>query len=139
EVLTSIVPRYEVDEPDDANYAADLERIALAVRTATGNKRTKLHAALEETAFLVGRNAANGEEVWSLPSELYEPTETLTTFLEGNPDAWFLVDDCVPYVDCWRAVGLRNEIAIDRRKPDNRGYVVSASYHGWHRRGRDRF
>ena len=65
-----------------------------------------------------------------MPSELYEPTETLTTFLAGNPDAWFLADECVPYADCWREVGLRDEISIDRRKPDNRGYVVSASHHG---------
>ena len=70
--------------------------------------------------------------------QLYEPTETLTTFLAGNPDAWFLADECVPYADCWREVGLRDEISIDRRKPDNRGYVVSASHHGSHRRGRDR-
>ena len=85
EVLTSIVPRYEVEEPDDTDYAADLERIALALRTATGNKRMKLRDVLEETAFLVGRNAANGEEVWSMPLRALRAHRDRNDVSRGQP------------------------------------------------------
>ena len=86
EVLTLIVPRYEVGR---AGRHRTTRRISSESRSRSGRRpatsASKLRAVLEETAFLIGRNAANGEEVWLVPSELYEPTETPEDVSRGQP------------------------------------------------------
>lgn len=139
EVLTTVLPKYASEKKQDKSYAADLERIAHAIRVASGDKRTRLFGELEELEFLICRNAASGEKQWGHAAALYEPTETLMTFFEGNDGAWFLDAECLSHVDCWRELGLDSDFHVTRTDPDRRGYVVVASSHGRHRRGRNRF
>ena len=94
EIITSVLPRYERVSAVPDEYAADLDRIAHAMRTSSGEKRNTLISTLKDARFLIGRNAASGERTWMTAGELYEPTNHLTVFLEGNRDAWFLADEC---------------------------------------------
>ena len=77
--------------------------------------------------------------MWMTAGELYEPTNHLTVFLEGNRDAWFLADECRAHADAWSDLGLDRDVVVVQRAGDWHGFVSLVSFHGSHERGRDRF
>lgn len=141
EVMTTILPRYQGDEkPDQDKHASNLDRIAVALRSATGAKLEALRNELAVTPFLVARNLADHETYWCTPGDCYEPSPRLEVFMEGNEDAFFLTDESVHHIDLWRGLGIKSDIEIVRKKPDRwHGYVPVISQHGFHRRGLHRF
>jgi hypothetical protein len=140
EVMTTILPRYQGDEkPSYDEHTSNLERIAAALRGATGTKRDALRDRLRVTAFLLAYNLADNEQDWCCPWECYEPSERLKVFMEGNEDAPFLTDESLRHIDLWRDLGVDSDVVIQRREPNWRGYVTVTKQHGWHVRGLFRF
>jgi hypothetical protein len=142
EVLTAILPRYHTkgDKPSGEQHASNLDRIAVALSGATGEKLKTLINELTKSHFLIGCSAASAKRYWCKPDQCYQPSEKLSMFLEGNADAYFLTDDSLRHIEQWRKLGVHSDIQIKRREPDRwHGYVTISDYHGWHERGRHRF
>ncbi len=138
EVLAAVLPRYQqlaATELDAAQHDADLERVARALAEAPPAARERLQRRLSETAFLVGENAATGEECLMTPGNLYQRTPDLESYFAGNPDAWFARDGYGPWLAQLREMGVRDTVAVHARSPDNHGHVVIAEEFARHERG----
>jgi hypothetical protein len=138
EVLETILPRYagtDAAQLDAAQHDADLEHVARALAEAPPGRRQRLAEKLRETAFLVGENAANGEERLMTPVSLYQRTPDLESYFDGNPDAWFARDGYGPWLRQLREMGVRDTVAVHARTPDSHGHVVITEEFARHERG----
>jgi hypothetical protein len=142
EVLESILPRYhglEVADLDAAQHGADLECVVRALAEAAAGRRQQLLEQLQQTAFLVGENAATGEKRLLTPASLYQRTKELEIYFDGNPDAWFADDAYGPWLVQLRGMGVRENVELRTRDKNPLGYVVIADEFARHERGIDGF
>jgi hypothetical protein len=138
EVLGNVLPRYaglDAAQLDAAQHEADLERVARALAEAPPGGRERLRQKLSETAFLVGENAASGEERLLTPASLYQRSRELEIYFGGNPDAWFARDGYGPWLTQLREMGVRDTVAVHARAPDGDGHVVITEEFARHERG----
>ncbi len=144
EVLEIVLPRYDgLDAAalDVAEHDADLDLVMTALEVAplgTG-RRDELLGRLRETAFLIGENAATGEQRLMAPPGLYQRTKELETYFAGNPEAWFAADRYGPWLAQLRGMGVRPGVEVRARTPDAAGYVSITVEFGRNERGRDGF
>ncbi len=127
EVLDRVLPRYReagVTTLDAAQREADLELVARALAQAPLAGRDRLLEQLRETAFLVGENAATGEQRLMRPGELYLRTQTLEIYFDGNPEAWLADDAYGPWLAQLRGMGVPDQVRLDARQADPDGYVI---------------
>jgi hypothetical protein len=147
EVLQMVLPRYEGPDLaaldparlDPAQHDADLERIARALDEAAAGRRAELLERVTATAFLVGENAATGEQALLPPPRLYQRGKDLEAYFEGNPGAWFARDGYGPWLVQLRAMGVRQAVQVRARTPNAAGYVTIAVDFGRNERGLDGF
>jgi hypothetical protein len=142
EVLESILPRYsglEVADLDAAQHDADLECVVRALAEAAAGRRQQLLEQLQQTAFLVGENAATGEKRLLTPASLYQRTKELEIYFDGNPDTWFADDAYGPWLVQLRGMGVRENVELRTRDKNQLGYVVIADEFARHERGIDGF
>ena len=142
EVLESILPRYgglEVADLDAAQHDADLECVVRALAEASAGRRQQLLEQLQQTAFLVGENAATGEKRLLTPASLYQRTKELEIYFDGNPDTWFADDAYGPWLVQLRGMGVRENVELRTRDKNQLGYVVIADEFARHERGIDGF
>ena len=142
EVLESILPRYsglEVADLDAAQHDADLECVVRALAEAAAGRRQQLLEQLQQTAFLVGENAATGEKRLLTPASLYQRTKELEVYFDGNPDTWFAADAYGPWLVQLRGMGVRENVELRTRDKNQLGYVVIADEFARHERGIDGF
>ena len=148
EVLQIILPSYngldvtEFDPGQDLDFAqhdADLECIVQALDEAAGSRREELLERLRQTAFLIGENAATGEQRLTPPPGLYQRSKELEVYFDGNPDAWFAGDRYGPWLVQLRGMGVRQAIEVRTRTPNPAGYVVITVEFGRNERGQDGF
>jgi hypothetical protein len=138
EVLDYVLPRYrEADAAklDAAQHEADLELVARALDGASPASRERLLEELLQTTFLVGENAATGEQRLMRPGDLYQRTKALECYFDGNPDAWLAADGYGPWLNQLRGMGVRETVRLDARPADELGYVTIADEFAWHERG----
>ncbi len=138
EVIDHVLPRYaEADAGtlDRARHEADLELIARALDEAAPAGRARLIEQLSQTTFLIGENAATGEQRLMLPAALYQRAPGLELYFAGNPDAWFAADSYGPWRAQLRGMGVREDVRLDARPADVLGYVVIADEFARHERG----
>ena len=138
EVLDHVLPRYDdadVAVLDAAQHDADLELVARALDGASQASRERLLAALRQATFLVGENAATGEQRLMRPGDLYQRTRALECYLDGNPDAWLAADRYGPWLTQLRGMGVRETVRLDARTGDELGYVIIADEFARHERG----
>ncbi len=142
EVLTLILPRYDgldVASLDPAQHTADLEAVMLALEEAAAGPRAELLDRLARTPFLIGENAATGEQRLTPPTGLYQRSRELESYFDGNPDAWFAADRYGPWLAQLRGMGVRQAVSVRARTPDALGYVVTVVEFGRNERGLDGF
>ena len=142
EVLESILPRYtglDAADLDAAQHQADLERVAVALGTATPAERDQLTAQLRETPFLIGENAATGEQSLMPPDRLYLRTPDLESYFGGNPACWFARDTYGPWYPQLREMGVRDAVAVHAKPPGADGHVAIAVDFARHERGLNGF
>ena len=94
---------------------------------------------LRRTAFLIGENAATGEQRLMPPPGLYQRSKELEVYFDGNPDAWFAGDGYGPWLVQLREMGVRQAVEVRARTPDQLGYVVIIVEFGRNERGLDGF
>jgi len=138
EILGNVLPRYaglDAARLDAAQHDADIERVARALAEAPPGGRERLQQKLRETAFLVGENAATGEERLLTPVSLYQRAPELEIYFAGNPDAWFARDGYGPWLTQLREMGVRDTVAVHARHQDSHGHVVIAEEFARHERG----
>jgi hypothetical protein len=138
EVLESILPRYgrlELADLDAAQHDADLECVVRALAEASAGRRQRLLGQLQQTAFLIGENAATGEERLMTPASLYQRTKDLEIYFDRNPDAWFADDTYGPWLVQLRGMGVRENVELRTRDKNQLGYVVIADEFARHERG----
>jgi hypothetical protein len=138
EVLDHVLPRYrdaDVANLDPAQRDAELELVARALDGASQASRERLLEKLRETTFLVGENAATGEQRLMRPGELYQRTRALECYFDGNPDAWLAADIYGPWLTQLRGMGVRETVRLDARAADELGYVSIADDFARHERG----
>jgi hypothetical protein len=142
EVLELILPRYdglEVAELDPVRHAADLEAVMLALEDAGAGPRAELLGRLRQTTFLIGENAATGEQRLMPPPGLYQRSRELESYFDGNPEAWFAADGYGPWLAQLRGMGVRQAVEVRARTPNEVGYVVIVVEFGRNERGLDGF
>jgi hypothetical protein len=142
EVLEIVLPRYEfldVADLDAARRDADLELIVRALDEAAAGRREGLLERLRETAFLIGENAATGEQRLMRPAELYQRVKDLELYFDGNPGTWFAADAYGPWLVQLRGMGVRDAVEVRARAPGPLGHVVLADEFARHERGIDGF
>ena len=142
EVLELILPRYEglaAANLDPAQHAADLEVIVRALDEAPPARRDVLLDWLHDSAFLIGENAATGEQELLQPAGLYLRSRELELYFDGNPHAWFAADLYGPWLVQLRAMGVRDRVDVQARTPGPLGYVVIADDFAHHERALDGF
>jgi hypothetical protein len=142
EVLQMVLPRYErldLAALDPAQHDADLERVARALDEAPAGRRAELLERVAATAFLIGENAATGEQALLAPPRLYQRTKDLEAYFEGNPDAWFARDGYGPWLVQLRAMGVRQAVEVRARTANAAGYVIITVDFGRNERGLDGF
>jgi hypothetical protein len=138
EVLEIILPRYrrlDVSDLDAAAHDADLECVVRALAEAPAGRRQELLEQLQQTAFLVGENAATGERRLMTPTTLYQRTKYMEIYFDGNPDAWFADDSYGPWFAQLRDMGIRENVQISARRTNQAGFVVIADEFARHERG----
>jgi len=142
EVLQIVLPRYDgldLAALDPARHDADLERVARALDEAAAGRRAELLESVKATPFLIGENAATGEQALRPPPGLYQRTKDLERYFEGNPEAWFARDGYGPWLVQLRAMGVRQAVEVRARAPNAAGYVMIAVDFGRNERGLDGF
>ena len=142
EVLELVLPRYDhmdIAELDLAEHDADLDRVVRALDEAAAGRRTELLERLGQTAFLIGENAASGEQRLMAPPALYQRAKDLEIYFDGNPGVWFAADRYGPWLVQLRGMGVRQAVAVRARAPDQLGYVTITVAFGRNERGRDGF
>jgi hypothetical protein len=138
EVLDNVLPRYrglDVADLDAAQHEADIERVSRALAESAAGRRPGLVEQLQQTAFLIGENAATGERRLMEPTMLYQRTKELEIYFDGNPDAWFADDAYGPWLVQLRGMGVRKDVELRARDTDQLGYVVIADEFARHERG----
>jgi len=143
EALQFVLPRY--DDPDLARpglagfdlarHDADLECVVRALDEAAAGPREELLERLARTAFLIGENAATGEQSLRPPPRLYQRSKELEVYFEANPDAWFAGDRYGPWLSQLRGMGVRPEVEVRARTPNQLGYVIITLEFGRNERG----
>jgi hypothetical protein len=142
EVLQIILPSYrglDLAELDPVQHDADLECVVRALDEAPAGQRQDVLEQLRETDFLIGENAATGEQRLMRPPRLYQRTKDLEVYLDGNPDAWFAGDGYGPWLVQLRGMGVRSDVEVRARTPDPLGYVQITVDFGRNERGLDGF
>jgi hypothetical protein len=142
EALEIILPRYDRLDAgglDQAQHDADLDCVMRALDEAPAGRRAELLERLQRTAFLVGENAATGEQRLMPPPELYQRTPDLEVYFGGNPGAWFAGDRYGPWLSQLRAMGVRQGVQVRARAANQLGHVVITAEFGRNERGVDGF
>ena len=157
EVLDVVLPRYaggdgagpgaasrdmgrrDVARLDLAQHQADVETVVRAAEAATAGQRDQLLHRVRDTAFLIGENAATGEQRLMTPPGLYQRTRELESYFDGNPEAWFASDRYGPWLPQLRGLGVRDLVRVRARRADPHGHVVIADGFARHERGLDGF
>ncbi len=142
EVLELILPRYDrmdFAELDLAEHDADLDRVVCAVDEAGAGRRAELLERLRQTAFLIGENAATGEQRLMAPPGLYQRAKDLEVYFDANPGIWFAADRYGPWLVQLRGMGVRQAVEVRARTPDPLGYVTITVAFGRNERGLDGF
>jgi hypothetical protein len=142
EVLTVILPRYhdlDIAALDPAQHDADIECVARVLDEAAAGPRAELLGLLRETPFLIGENAATGEQRLMPPPRLYQRSKDLETYFDGNPGAWFAADRYGPWLVQLRGMGVRPQVDVRARTANQLGYVVITVDFGRNERGLDGF
>jgi hypothetical protein len=137
-----VLPRYDgldLAALDPAQHDADLERVARALDEAAAGRRDELLESVAATAFLIGENAATGEQALLPPPRLYQRAKDLEAYFEGNPGAWFARDGYGPWLVQLRAMGVRQAVQVSARTPNTAGYVSITVDFGRNERGLDGF
>jgi hypothetical protein len=142
EVLQIILPSYrglDLGELDPVQHDADLECVIRALDEAPAGQRQDVLERLRETDFLIGENAATGEQRLMRPPRLYQRSQDLEAYFAGNPDAWFAGDGYGPWLVQLRGMGVRSDVEVRARTPDPLGYVQITVDFGRNERGLDGF
>ncbi|MBV9450607.1 MAG: hypothetical protein JO345_32430 [Streptosporangiaceae bacterium] len=142
EAVQLVLPKYEqlnAASIDAAQHDADLDLVLRALDEAPAGKRHDLLERLRRTAFLIGENAATGEQRLMPPPELYQRGKDLEIYFDGNPDAWFAGDRYGPWRVQLREMGVRDAVEVRARRPGPLGHVILADQFARHERGIDGF
>ncbi len=138
EALQFVLPRYDdldLAELDLDRHDADLECVVRALDEAAAGPREELLERLARTAFLIGENAATGEQSLRPPPRLYQRSKELEAYFEANPDAWFAGDRYGPWLSQLRGMGVRPDVEVRARTPNQLGYVIITLEFGRNERG----
>jgi hypothetical protein len=138
EVLDHVLPRYldaDVAKLDAAQHDADIELVARALDGASLASREQLLERLRQTPFLVGENAATADQRLMRPGELYQRTNALESYFDGNPEIWLAADGYGPWLTELRRMGVRDAVRVEARPADELGYVSIAEEFARHERG----
>jgi len=142
EVLEIVLPRYresDIAALDMARHDADVELVARALDEAAAGRQAELLESVTATPFLIGENAATGEQALLPPPRLYQRAKDLEAYFEGNPGVWFARDGYGPWLVQLRAMGVRQAVEVRARTPNAAGYVTITVDFGRNERGLDGF
>lgn len=142
EVLDNVLPRYRgmaIHELDPEQHDADIEQIAEALAKATSDRLQRLRRQLQDTAFMIGENAQDGHQKLMKPGQLYERTDDLQMYFDGNPNAWILSSRYTLPIALLRELGVRQRVHISARPANLLGYVVLSEKPRQYERGVDGF
>lgn len=139
EVIEHVLPKYtSPNPPQTAEHLRDIEKIVEAFQADSQEKQKRLKDALKETPFILLRSFVCGDEIYQRPDVLYFQDDSLETYFSDNSDVGFIgliYKDKEAALKMFASLGVRDEVRIDKRKPDCQGCTRLRYSYGWHERG----
>ncbi|MCK6580972.1 MAG: hypothetical protein L6Q98_23005 [Anaerolineae bacterium] len=141
EVLEYVLPRYEQRPVQFSvdGYLKDIEKIFSALEMPDRRRRASLLERLRGCSFLLGRNAASGEEALVAPGIIVPDHSDYSLFYAGNPEAWFPGENLAEYAEILHRFGFIKSDFVNARDADSAGYVSVLWQRGEHVRGLNHF
>ena len=140
EVTEKILPKYKDDSVTvgSEENKRDLQKIERAYKTDSHEKKDRLRNALLKTPFILAEWPTAEDTVYRTPDQIYFGTDELCMYFYGN-DSFACVSLDHPQSVLFKDLGVKETVRVHRKKSDLQGYVSIMNYHGWHKRGLDRF
>ena len=131
EAIEYIIPKYKSpDPPKKDEHFRDIDKLVIAYKTDSQEKKERLRNALVNTPFILSRSPVSDEEVYRKPDSLYFYDDALEIYFSGFPDVGFVSLD---YKDTVLAIfsdlGVTSEIRVNCKFENgpNR-YVIISPY-----------
>ncbi len=135
EVMEQILPKYISSVPID-EHRRDIEKIVHAYETDSEEKKRRLRQKLQETSFILSVSPGIGATNYRKPNEVYFKNKGVETYFSGNLRIGFV---CADYTEAalnlFSDLGVKGNIRIQKKEPNNLGYVSIRNDHGFHVRG----
>ena len=143
DVIEHILPKYECDTRIILveERRTDFEKIRRAYNTDSQTNRTRLRDRLLQTPFILTENAHTERPIYCKPNQLYFGSDELRLYFEGNDSRAFVNLDEYPdsareLLTCLCVVDI---VRVNKKEPNNEGYVVISNFPRHHKRGLDGF
>jgi hypothetical protein len=137
EVIEHVIPKYTLTPPPKLDeHQRDIEKILKAFKTDSQEKRARLKKTLQESPFILARSSTFDNAIYRKPCELYFHDDTLEIYFSGNSKVGFvslIYQESV--LDVFKDLGVSEDVRIDRKPPDYRGFVKIMDWHSSHERG----
>lgn len=139
EVIEHIIPKYSPSmlNVDNEEHKKDIEKIVIAYKTDSQEKKQRLIKALQETSFVLTESPDYYyRNVYRKPRNVYFPNEILRTYFAGNTHMGFInsiYDESL--ISFFRELGVADSIRISKNHKDNNGNIIIREYHSNHVRG----
>ena len=140
EVIENILPRYASQHVSIEEHRNDLLKIQRAYATDSQDKKNKLKEALRETPFILAENPALGTISYFKPSDVYFRNDELEDYFSHNHRIGFVSTEYnKDMLKIFEALGVTDDIRVNRTPSNRHGHVTITYSHGWHQRGLNGF
>ncbi len=137
QVRRRILPKYADPrrDPDVDEVRRDTALVTAALAEAAATGGASLQTDVRQCAIVLARAAADGQVWLAKPAAAYFENPELRSYFDGNPRAWFVVDE--PGFDHATLVGLgvQEGISLRQRATSWDGTVTLVNSWGYHERG----
>ncbi len=142
--LTRILPKYRKlpKEVSVSRWKKDFRIVVSGLATDSNEKKLRLLEAIRTTAFLIGVNSINKDNLKLVkPFQLYLSSPEVDEYFAGDetfhitPTEFYEPGD----YDALVSMGVAIRPRVVRREKNYRGHVLISSSHGWHKRGLNGF
>lgn len=139
EVLKYILPKYSSDLSKNLSldeHKRDIEKIRIAYKTDSQDKKKRLRDALLETEFILSENPFLNKNSYRKPYEVYFKNETLKIYFHENSEVGFVSSEYDPNIyGIFKELNVSENIRIEKRKCNDEGHIIIKEEHGKNARG----
>lgn len=139
EVIEHILPKYSSPVSLE-EHRHDIEKIVLAYKTDSQEKKQKLRERLLRTPFILTEIPGSENIEYRTPTETYFKTDDLNTYFSGNKQIGFVIANYAKSrLDVFKDLGVCDAVRVYKEAPNSKGFINIRDSHGSHIRGLNEF